>query len=336
MKKTIFLICLISCFAWPANAQIDFAPIGAEWHYNYKYRDVRDAGLYVYGHSYNHIISEKDTVIDGNNCRITTKYRSSSTIATEQYIIKQDQGKVYYYHQNLFNLLFDLNAKVNDTVEFTFMYKYCTTDFPFEEKDTIFSARYRVEHIEVNKFNLKEFTTRVLDEDIVDFHERSILVPPKEYQTYYYSEKIGVHREFMPIFDNYPQRSEDIYVSAGNPILSDSSWLRCYSDAEISYILDWWSDYDFPCDYITPGTGIKTIQNKHLKIYPNPVIDNLFISTEGMEDIEIIDILGNIIYCSKLSKGLNKIATTNFPKGILLVRIKERDYSGQTFKIVKL
>ena len=80
-------------------AQTEFAPLGAEWFYTY------DFG-YCSNHL-NRIFSEKDTIVDGNNCRLLKQYYDNSNTASEKYIMKQEQGKVYYYYKGIFNLLYD-------------------------------------------------------------------------------------------------------------------------------------------------------------------------------------------------------------------------------------
>ena len=315
MKKKILFICFIFCFAWQTNGQTEFAPIGAEWYYTYTF------GCCPENH-FNHIVSEEDTIIEGSNCRILRKYYDNSTIASEKYIIKQEQGKVYYYYQDQFNLLLDFDAEVGDTIKLTFMYKrYYDDNYP-SGKDTIFSARYKVEDITINAQNLKSFKIKVLDEDVLDFY--GIPVPPYEYQTYSYIEKIGIHSEFMPVFDNVPHPSIEVYL-----------WLRCYHDVDFSFISDEWAVMLLPCNH-TISANIKTLKDENVKVYPNPFNDNIFVFTDNGGSIEIIDILGKIVYSSRLLNGINKISTTHLCKGIFLAKIQSKNQDLQIFKIIKL
>jgi len=150
MKK-IFFTCLAFCFAWQAYTQTEFAPIGAEWYYNNYWSN------YDY---FDYIVVEKDTIIEGNNCRVLKQYPTNSTTASETYIIKQEQNKIYHYYHNRFNLLFDFDAKVGDVVEFSFMYK---------AYKSVLAARYRVESITTNAQNLKTFTTKLIDSDFSEY-----------------------------------------------------------------------------------------------------------------------------------------------------------------------
>jgi hypothetical protein len=312
MKTKIFFACLVFCFARQANTQTKFAPAGAEWYYTYTF------GCCPENH-FNHIVSEKDTTVEETNCRVLRKYYDNSNAANETYIIKQEQGKVYYYYQDRFNLLFDFDAEVNDIVEFTFMYKKYD-DFPLPSyKDTILSARFEIEDITTNVQNLKTFRTKVLDEDAPKLAFSYYL----DYRSYTYTEKIGLHGEFMPVFDNAAHPDEEAF-----------QWLRCYSDADFSFMSDEWSAMSLPCDYPFT-TGINTLKDENSIIYPNPFYDNVFVFTGNGGSMEIIDVLGKVVYHSELSNGINKISTGHLFTGIYFVKIRNKDNRIQTFKIIK-
>jgi len=318
MKNLIFTSFII-CFVWQVNAQTEFAPLKAEWYYTYA------VGCCPEEH-FNHVVSEKDTIVGENNCRILRQYYDNSNTANGKYVIKHEQGKVYYYYQNQFNLLFDFDAEVNDIVEFTFMYKKDDNDFPLG-KDTLFSAKYRVESITTNAQNLRIFTTRVLEEE----EEAVVLSGIVDFPyTYTYTEKIGfqellgsqAYREFIPVFDNRAYPDIEIY-----------RWLRCYSDTDLSFVSEKWAAKSLPCDYpIT--TGINSIKDENIAIYPNPFSDNIFVFSNG-GNIEIINISGKVVYCSELLYGINEIAMSHFLKGMYMVKIQNKD-SIQILKIVKL
>ncbi|MDR1739354.1 MAG: T9SS type A sorting domain-containing protein [Bacteroidales bacterium] len=311
MKAKIILIVLICFSTLQANAQTEFAPLGAEWYY------TNTSGCCPEDH-FNCIVSKKDTIIEGNNCRILRQYYDNSNIANEKYIIKQEQGKVYYYYQNQFNLLFDFNAEINDIVEFTFIFKkYDDFSLP-SYKDTVLSAKFEIENITTNAQNLKTFEAKVLDEDAHKF--LGVYYAP---YTYIYTEKIGAHNEFMPMLDNAAHPDVDIY-----------RWLRCYSDADFSFISEEWETISLPCDYCAV-LGINALKDDNITIYPNPFNDNVFVFSTG-GNIEIIDVSGKLVYCSELLNGINKISTNHFLKGIHLVKIKNKDNGIQTLKIVKL
>jgi hypothetical protein len=293
------------------NAQTEFAPKGAEWCYN-----CCANGNIAYSH-FNYIVSEKDTTVERNSCRVLRQYYDNSTVASEKYIIKQEQDKVYYYYQDQFNLLFDFDAKIDDIIEFTFMYKKYDDDFPLY-KDTILSARYQVENITTNAQNLKTFMTKILEED--KFSDYGMEILPWHYS---YTEKIGFYSEFMPVLDNLPY-----------PAVDNFPMLRYYSDAGFSFVPDEWAATSLPRDY-SVATGISTAKDENITIYPNPFSDNIFVFSCNGGYLEIIDVSGKIVCYSELSNGINEISASHLLQGIYLVKIQNKDNSIQTLKIVK-
>jgi len=314
--------CLLCCFN-KVIAQSEFAPIGAEWYYTYTF------GCCPEEH-FNRVVSEKDTVIDENNCRVLRLYYDNSNVANEKYVIKQEKGKIYYYYQDKFNLLFDCDVEINDTVKFTFMYKMYNNDFPLG-KDTLFSARYQVEAITISDEILKTFKTKVLEEDILDFW--GIPVPPYGYHTYLYTEKIGLknllgsplHHKFIPVFDNIP-----------HPAIENYRWLRCYSDDDYFFISDKWEEIGLPCDYPYITNIVAPKSEDMINIHPNPFDDKIVIFTKKGNAITIFDVHGKVIYFSELFYGENIISTHHFPKGIYFVNIQNKDGYNKTFKMIKL
>ena len=310
-KITFFLICLIYCLILQTNAQTEFAPIGAEWHYTYA-RGGQDPNRYL-----NSIISEKDTIIEGNRCRILRQYYNNSNIASEKYIIKQKNGKVYHYYQDQFYLLFDFDVEVNDTIRISFIGQRIGDNLFLP--DTVISLRYKIESITTNAHNLKEFVAEVLDEDLLELPK---YIMRNWLYTYRYTERIGNEVVFLPFSFIYPETANHHYS------------LRCYSDSDIAYISDWWNYQSLPCNY-SINSGIDTLNDENVKIYPNPFNDNVFVFTKDERNIEIIDISGKVVYSSELLNGMNEISTTHFLKGIYLVKIQNKDNSIQTFKIIK-
>lgn len=93
-------------------------------------------------------------------------------------------------------------------------------------------------------------------------------------------------------------------------------------------------DLFFVCD--GNGKNAATEMEKGLKIYPNPVKDELTI--EGINKnnctIEIYNLQGALVLEQNLHLGLQKINLLNRTKGFYLVRVK--DSRGSTLKYTKL
>jgi len=319
--KRIFIIFGFILIFLGAFAQVEFAPIGAKWYYNCEWGTIYIPGGEVIQSHFNHVISEKDTTIDGFNCRVLRQYYDISDTVDKEYVIKIDKGKVYYHYLDKYNLLFDFDAQINDTVLFTFMYRkydYNTQSF----KDTILSARYIVETIDTYTQNFREFTTKIVEEDMIVSYGVEIL-----FRVYQYFEKIGHYDEFIPILYNLPK-----------PLVDNHEWLRCYSDSVFYYVAEWWNPYSLPCDYFYSGNiGINSQKVEgNIKIYPNPFNDKVFVSTNKGGNITIVDISGMIIYISDLSAGVNEISTNHFPKGTYFAIFNDTNNRKQIYKIAKL
>jgi type IX secretion system substrate protein len=93
------------------------------------------------------------------------------------------------------------------------------------------------------------------------------------------------------------------------------------------------SSYVFIDDVsLSPCTGIEEQNsNSEIKIYPNPVKDELFIngySLSGKTEIKITDILGKEILRKQFSNSNIQIPITNFQSGIYFIEINNGNPDG--------
>ena len=74
-----------------------------------------------------------------------------------------------------------------------------------------------------------------------------------------------------------------------------------------------------------------------IKIYPNPVVDNLTIQCGFFEnsDVKVYNVLGEIVLQSKLVKGLNQVDLSELRHGVYSLQVSGLDYLIQK-QIVKL
>ena len=86
---------------------------------------------------------------------------------------------------------------------------------------------------------------------------------------------------------------------------------------------------------LTGTTGIESITNDELRIYPNPVRDELRIENGEwrIEKVEILDLTGKIILNSQFSI-LNSINVSSLPQGVYFLKI-QTDKGNVTKKFVK-
>ena len=116
MKVNALFIGLVCCLALQANAQNEFAPIGAEWYY------MEIKRPYPNTFKYNNVqyVSEKDTIVQGKTCRLIrgSYYRNGEPFYHE--VIYEKNGIVYYYFNEQFRKIFDFTVQERDTVAFEF------------------------------------------------------------------------------------------------------------------------------------------------------------------------------------------------------------------------
>lgn len=321
MKIFSLFICALFLSINCIEAQTEFAPIGAEWYYSYA------DGCCPENQFYN-IFSEEDVVIDGYNCRVLKHYYNYTSNDIKEYIIKQEEGKIYYYYEDKFNLLFDFDVEIGDTIEVTFMYREHSDELP-SGKNSLLPIRFKVESIEVDLDHYKTVNTKIVEDDIQYIDGTDV----PSFTTYSYHEKVGfytlvgspLNNGFVPVVDNLP-----------HPTLQTYRGLRCYSDANYSFMSAEWVKTNLPCDYSISTSNKEVFSKSIINIYPTLFYDNLRITYEGNNGyVEISDIEGRIIYSSKLESGVNKIKTINFLSGVYFVRVLADNGSYQLFKVVK-
>jgi len=307
MKKLLFTLSMAMLCVCSKAQQAEFAPIGAEWYYNYS---ISPDGYFY------RVVSEKDTVVEGSNCRLLNLYYDmSSSSVSEEYIIKQEQGKIYYYYHEQFHLLFDFDVELNDIVEFTFMYKKYDKDNGIclsSYTDTVLSLRFEIKNIATNAQNLKTFTANILDED------KDKIDGVYSYWEHSYTEKIGGNNLFMPMLHN------------GGVLLGvEYSFLRCYSDADLSYISQYWLSEGAgkPCDY-SIYLGVNDVAFKANTFWQH---GNYLMFNENVQrTINFYSVMGIKIYSVESTENeINPLPYLK-QKGVYIVEIIEngKKYSG--------
>jgi hypothetical protein len=119
--KLTFLIAMLSITVF---SQEEFAPIGAEWYYNYRESmDGPETGYYL-------LKSIKDTTIDSKVCRILSHTLMNSkgiSMNKGESILYEDvkENRIYRYLFGNFYLLYDFTKTTGDTIiNVSFGYKH--------------------------------------------------------------------------------------------------------------------------------------------------------------------------------------------------------------------
>jgi hypothetical protein len=93
-----------------------------------------------------------------------------------------------------------------------------------------------------------------------------------------------------------------------------------------------WQDF-FPINGVLNGSNFSI--KDQLKIYPNPVKNELFINTQDLTDtkLEVFDFTGNALFSQALNPT-NTIDTSTLSKGVYLFKVTSNEGS-MTSKIIK-
>jgi PKD repeat protein len=73
-----------------------------------------------------------------------------------------------------------------------------------------------------------------------------------------------------------------------------------------------------------------------VKLYPNPTIDFVTISSTAIiNKIEVVSLLGQLIFTDDINEMETKIDLTRFASGTYLIRVTDEEDQFQTFKVIK-
>lgn len=87
-------------------------------------------------------------------------------------------------------------------------------------------------------------------------------------------------------------------------------------------------------EYDNSGTGIESVTNSKLTLYPNPVSDNLYISSEAeVESIEIYSLTGVLMFSS--NENIDSVNMSSFAAGNYIVKVRTNEGTNQKLIIKK-
>ncbi|MDR0866321.1 MAG: T9SS type A sorting domain-containing protein [Candidatus Symbiothrix sp.] len=81
---------------------------------------------------------------------------------------------------------------------------------------------------------------------------------------------------------------------------------------------------------------IETVNVSSFNLYPNPVRDELFVTSDtGIESVTVLGLQGNVLLRSNAQSSSTTLSLGFLPKGIYLIQVKRTD-AVSTQKIIKL
>ena len=276
MKATLTAIIIISA-SITLKAQLTWAPTGTTWTYGvaYAFSPLIESRQWI---------CTGDTVVEGYDCKVFQ--RNGTDVVSDlsdKLITFEEDGIVYWYNQEQFTTLFDINKVAGES--WTIMNGDCGIAITVDSTSTEI----------INGFLLK-----VLYVSSQDWTWDGKII-----------EHIGHTRMPNPYF---------LYTCKG--VISDYNWytgLRCYEDAAFGFHS---FNIAPTCDYTNIGVEEKT-SPFGMEIFPNPAIDLLRIRTNSAQNISYIiySVDGKRKASGRLTGSLQTIDITEFPAGLYCVEL---------------
>jgi hypothetical protein len=77
---------------------------------------------------------------------------------------------------------------------------------------------------------------------------------------------------------------------------------------------------DIKISKVTP-TSVKEIENSTVKVYPNPNSGSFTVSSPVASNMEILNVLGSVVYSSKVNVGNNNVNLAGLTPGTYFVKV---------------
>lgn len=292
--KTLILFLLLSKLSFAQT----WAPIGAKWTYTQSTVNPN----YI---TFKTFESISDTSINGQNCKILNVIENSGPgfSITYQEFTYSDSNKVYFYKDNDWCLIYDFNAKQNDSFVLN-----CTFG---AVKHPVVVKVIAVDTITINGKQLKRFDYLVSDL-LIGFSGFVI-------------EGIGNTYGMFPV----------VHHTLGiGP-------LRCYEDSILGlyknqyYYRNRDSAWQQDCDLIITSVDKPNVA-KNSKVFPNPFYDHLTFQflNNIQTTVTLYDLMGKCVLAQIFTNHAT-INTEHLPRSIYFYEVRSNNGTRKTGMIIK-
>ena len=292
--KYIFCFFVVNTIYSSSYSQNQCATIGTQWYYCRPYLPLSNP---FYDFELFKVV--KDTILQGKNCRLI-KSDSSTEI---QY---REDGKVYYWFLNKFNLIYNDSAKVGDTIFFDIKtlsphrrnYYYDTTI----KVKTVLS---KIETKSIGTYSFRYFTYSVLKD--------TLFKHVSWYSNYQYIENIGFEDKF--------------YFTLDLPSIPVDLKLRCYLQGELKYKSEWYSQFkDIDCNYAWKNSINDNLSNQQVKLsyFDSKNVLLEFEKPQNCLSINVYNLNGSLIKNMEIDKQFQSAINIPFkdiPTGLYFIII---------------
>ena len=311
----LILIAFMFVFTGSLKAQTEFAPVGAEWYYNYN--NFGNVG-------YVKITSESDTIIDNVFCKKLVKsihvydyvsYNEKKGVFGYEYLT-QINDSVMIYSDGEFKKLYDFSAEIGDTLLIPGLGHY--EEFTHGTAVVTGKGFMEFEGESLRYIDLKHLEDTPWQFSCYHNYDNG-------YNTARICEKIGNISGYL-----LPEKYFIVDDDEGGA-------LRCYSDNETSITFS-----KEECDYVPQKDDVDEISASDIiKIYPNPATTKVEVSytlpeNETNATLVMTNTLGVNVKTVHLdgNNGKTTLSLEELPSGIYFytIRCGENVKSGKLVK----
>lgn len=309
MKYAIGFFLLILGFL--AQAQHEFAPIGAEWYYEEMLSHNPPEAGYI------KLTSIKDSIIVNKNVRVIEVLFApdDTTQIVEGYeYLYQSGDTIWYWKNKQFHMLYNFAMKKGDSILlYSEILNQCTQNDPYgwNKVDSVFTRPF-------NGLDLNAYSSIPINNSVWGFEM--------------YSFEIFGNLNYL-----IPQNKDCLYDGIFH------GPLRCYSDPVNGMLVT--SLPNVKCDstytYTGPINAITALKRTGIiSVYPNPVVHELTIkgydsdTLAGNYEIKIISIKGQVL--KTYNPSLKTIEVSDLAKGTYFLTISINDKIIDYEKFIKI
>lgn len=276
-------------------AQISNPEKGSRWIYDYV--NLNSCGPIISTYSRDSLVAGKTAMVFDAKYYDVCQEPQEPLIDSFRYvanIIVIEDSLVWYWHNEMFDTLYDFAAKAGDE----WKYRYSLNDT-------------------VNALVMGVGTDARLGYflDIEFKHARS------SYRDTIYERLLGGTNYIIPwdVMASYLDGHE-------------GGQLRCFSNSTINYVAQWWETRNLPCDFLNKKIGITDVKNQQFSLYPNPGNGKLYLrpsENKKPKSITISDSRGLVVYQSDSTDLLIELEPQTY-----FVRIVRQDGRVEVHKVV--
>lgn len=260
----------------------------------------------------------RDTIIGDRLCRIIGVTTDGIYLPESEIAMYSKDGKMYFYEDDTWKLLYDFTADIGDTVTY-----YISKKYPYYESIAL--------PLSFDQTLINDNPYQLVVKEIDSIYDNTSK-PIKRFLT----ENIyNIHGHFMGfIMPNIGSRAKlfgnnvIIVPPQCNPA-EEGTGLRCYSDDEVSIKFT-----DGECDKLV---SVTDIQLSGITIYPNPGMTVLNMKKDNEKDFffTITNVAGQILTSGQVDNQL-EISTIDWTSGMYFINISDNHGKRFVQKWVKM